>query len=184
MTYLLIDGENIDTTLGGILGGRPAPEFRPQWDKVMGFVQGHHGSPVKALFFLVFKGQVQFPFIQALRLVGMTPILLSGPPEVKIVDVAIVKTLTAIHTTSPVERAVALASHDGGDFAAAVEKLLAAKRQVTVLGFREFMSDRFVKLAPLGLQILDLEYDARSFKSQLPRIAPVDVGDFDPMKYL
>ena len=34
-TFLLIDGENIDATLGaGVLGRRPAPEERPRWDRV------------------------------------------------------------------------------------------------------------------------------------------------------
>ncbi|MCW2738704.1 MAG: nuclease, partial [Nocardioides sp.] len=32
MTYLLVDGENIDATLGtSILGRRPRPEERPRW---------------------------------------------------------------------------------------------------------------------------------------------------------
>jgi hypothetical protein len=34
-TFLLVDGENIDATLGGsLLGRRPAPEERPRWDRV------------------------------------------------------------------------------------------------------------------------------------------------------
>ena len=33
LTYLLVDGENIDATLGqGILGRRPRPDERPRWD--------------------------------------------------------------------------------------------------------------------------------------------------------
>ena len=36
MTYLLVDGENIDATLGtSILGRRPRPEERPRWDRVL-----------------------------------------------------------------------------------------------------------------------------------------------------
>src|SRR3954447_4128138 len=34
-TFLLVDGENIDATLGASLAGRrPAPEERPRWDRV------------------------------------------------------------------------------------------------------------------------------------------------------
>ena len=36
MTYLLVDGENIDATLGtSILGRRPRPEERPRWDRLL-----------------------------------------------------------------------------------------------------------------------------------------------------
>lgn len=37
-TYLLVDGENIDATLGmSVLGRRPEPEERPRWDRVLSF---------------------------------------------------------------------------------------------------------------------------------------------------
>jgi hypothetical protein len=33
--FLIVDGENIDATLGAsVLGRRPAPEERPRWDRV------------------------------------------------------------------------------------------------------------------------------------------------------
>ena len=39
-TYLLVDGENIDATLGGsILGRRPRPEERPRWDRLLQFAR-------------------------------------------------------------------------------------------------------------------------------------------------
>ena len=35
-TYLLVDGENIDATLGtSVLGRRPDPDERPRWDRVL-----------------------------------------------------------------------------------------------------------------------------------------------------
>ena len=35
ITYVLIDGENIDATLGtSILGRRPHPDERPRWDRL------------------------------------------------------------------------------------------------------------------------------------------------------
>ncbi|MCL1899318.1 MAG: nuclease, partial [Promicromonosporaceae bacterium] len=34
-TYLIVDGENIDATLGmNVLGRRPAPDERPRWDRI------------------------------------------------------------------------------------------------------------------------------------------------------
>ena len=37
-TYLLVDGENIDATLGmSVLNRRPNPEERPRWDRVMAY---------------------------------------------------------------------------------------------------------------------------------------------------
>ena len=36
MTYLLVDGENIDATLGtSILGRKPRPDARPRWDRLL-----------------------------------------------------------------------------------------------------------------------------------------------------
>ena len=52
VTYLLVDGENIDATLGnGILGGvRPTPEQRPRWERVREFAANLWGVPCRALF--------------------------------------------------------------------------------------------------------------------------------------
>ena len=37
-TWVLVDGENIDATLGGsILGRRPQPDERPRWDRLLSF---------------------------------------------------------------------------------------------------------------------------------------------------
>ena len=52
-TFLLVDGENIDATLGGsLLGRRPAPEERPRWDRVRTHALELWDQPVRALFFL------------------------------------------------------------------------------------------------------------------------------------
>jgi putative heme uptake system protein len=58
-TYLLVDGENIDATLGAaILDRRPGPEERPRWDRVRSFVERRWGQPVTALFFLAANGEL------------------------------------------------------------------------------------------------------------------------------
>ena len=52
-TFLLVDGENIDATLGGsLLGRRPAPEERPRWDRVRDHARAIWEQPVRGLFFL------------------------------------------------------------------------------------------------------------------------------------
>ena len=52
-TYLLVDGENIDATLGiQVLGHRPQPEERPRWERVRDFSAAVWGQPVRPLFFL------------------------------------------------------------------------------------------------------------------------------------
>src|SRR4051812_18586778 len=138
-TFLLVDGENIDATLGGsVLGRRPAPEERPRWDRVLDHARALWDQPVRGLFFLNGSGQLPMSFVQALTALDYRPVLLSGPPEVKVVDVAIQRTLDALAERPDGD--VLLASHDG-DFAPHVAALLSAGgRRVGVLGFRELMS--------------------------------------------
>ena len=98
VTYLVIDGENLDATLGvNLLGHRPAPDERPRWERVLEFAQRRWSQPVKALFFLnASSGNLPMPFIQALTAMGLRPVPLSGPPGMKVVDVGIQRMLEAI----------------------------------------------------------------------------------------
>lgn len=58
-TFLLVDGENIDATLGGsLLGRRPAPEERPRWDRVRDHAAAVWEQPVRGLFFLNGTGSI------------------------------------------------------------------------------------------------------------------------------
>src|SRR3954447_3338653 len=144
-TFLLVDGENIDATLGGsLLGRRPAPEERPRWDRVRDYGRAVWEQPVRPLFYLNGSGQLPMSFVQALDALDFRPVLLSGPPEVKVVDVAIQRTLEAL-----VERGsgdVLLASHDG-DFAPQIADLLRdGDRRVGVIGFRELISSQLQEL--------------------------------------
>jgi uncharacterized protein len=95
-TFLLIDGENIDATLGvTVLGRRPAPEERPRWDRVREYARSAWGQPVRGLFFLNASGNLPMAFVQALTALDYRPVLLSGPSDVKVVDIAIQRTLDA-----------------------------------------------------------------------------------------
>jgi uncharacterized protein len=179
-TYLLVDGENIDATLGGnVLGRRPRPEERPRWERVRGFAERQWGRPVRALFFLnASSGALPATFVSALLAMDYRPIPLAGDGEEKVVDIAIQRTLDAL-----VERDgdVMLASHDG-DFLPQVQALLGGARRVGLVGFREFANTGFVALP--GLETYDLEDDVAAFNEVLPRVRIIRIEDFDPLRYL
>jgi uncharacterized protein len=181
-TYLLIDGENLDATLGNnILGRRPAPEERPRWDRVVAFARSQWGQDVKALFFInASSGELPMPFLQALNAMDLRPVLLRGPSDVKVVDVGIQRTLAAL-----VDRPgdVLLGSHDG-DFLDDVKALLGGGRRVGVLGFREMINAGYAELAGEGLELFDLEDDAAAFNIRLHRMRVIDIDDFDPLAFL
>ncbi len=181
-TYLLVDGENIDATLGSsILGGRPTPEQRPRWERVLSFAQQQWGRPVKALFFLnASNGTLPMSFVQALTAIGFVPIPLSGESYEKVVDIGIKRTLDAIADR---DGDVMLASHDG-DFAPELAQLVDGERRVGLLAFREFTSQSLASLTARGLQTFDLETDVAAFNVQLPRLRIIPLEEFDPLRYL
>ena len=179
ITYVLVDGENIDATLGsGILGRRPRPEERPRWDRVKRFAEEHWGQPVTALFFLNCHGELPMSFVQAMIAVGYKPVPLTGPPDVKVVDVAISKTLRAIRRR---DADVMLLSHDG-DFLADMAALDDGRRLAAV-GFHEFRNAGFAQLGP-HIELIDLEYDVRAFTEPLNRLRIIPIDEFDPMAFL
>ena len=182
-TFLLVDGENIDATLGGsLLGRRPAPEERPRWDRVLEHARTTWGQPVRGLFFLNGSQHVPMSFVQALAALDYRPVLLSGPSDVKVVDVAIQKTLVALAQRGQGD--VLLASHDG-DFAEQVAALLTEPhRRVGLLGFRELVSQSLVELTAQGLELYDLEDDVGAFTVALPRMRIIPIEHFDPWTLL
>lgn len=183
-TYVLVDGENIDATLGvSVLGRRPNPEERPRWDRIIAFAEERAGAGnVRGLFFLnASSGQLPMAFVQALIALGYTPIPLSSAGEEKVVDVGIQRTLDAIAARNSGN--VMLASHDG-DFIPQVQTLLGLGRGVGILCFREFLNSRLGELTTRGLEIYDLEGDIGAFTTPLPRIRIIPLAEFDPSIYL
>ena len=182
-TFLLVDGENIDATLGGsLLGRRPAPEERPRWDRVRDHARAVWDQPVRGLFFLNGSSHLPMPFVQALAALEFRPVPLSGPSDVKVVDVAIQRTLEALAVRGHGD--VLLASHDG-DFATQVAALVRdGRRRVGLLGFRELMSGSLTELAADGLELYDLEDDVGAFTVTLPRIRVIPIERFDPWTLL
>ena len=178
-TFVLVDGENIDVTLGSsVLGRRPAPEERPRWERVTGYAQSLWEQPVVGLFFLnASQGNLPTPFIQALLAMGYRPIPLSGGPDEKVVDIGIQRTLDALLRW---DDDVLLCSHDA-DFAPHLQRLVEDGRRVGLLGFREFASSQ---LTGLGIPLYDLEDDVAAFNSPLPRVRVISLDDFDPEYFL
>jgi|SRR5262245_24641340 len=182
-TYLLVDGENIDATLGNaILGGiRPTPEQRPRWERIKEFAAKLWSAPCKALFFLnASSGQLPGPFVQALLAMGYRPIPLAGSADTKVVDIAVLRTLEALKSR---EGNVLLASHDA-DFAAALAALANGTRRVGVIGFREFVAAAYRELEPKGVEVYDLEANAKAFNVGLPRVRIIPITEYDPTLFL
>lgn len=182
-TYLVIDGENIDATLGlSVLDRRPNPEERPRWDRVLETASSRWNQEAKGLFFLNgSSGYLPMGFVQALTAMDYRVIPLSGPEDMKVVDVGVQRTLDAIIEQD--SGSVILASHDA-DFLPQIETLLRSGRRVGILCFREFLSTQLQELEDEGLEVIDLEYDAHAFQVNLPRIRIIDVDDFNPYDYL
>ena len=179
-TYLLVDGENIDATLGtAILGRRPQPEERPRWDRVLGFAEQVWDQPAKGLFFLAANGELPMTFVQALLAMGYRPVPLSGPD--KVVDIAIQRTLEALRDREDDD--VILASHDG-DFLPQLTTLVDGDRRVATMGFAEFRNNGFHALEARGMEFFDLEHDVNAFRAVLPRVRIIPIDQFDPLDFL
>jgi putative heme uptake system protein len=179
-TYVLIDGENIDATLGtSILGRRPRPEERPRWERLLQFARERWDQPATGLFFLAANTELPMTFVQALLAIGYRPVPLSGAPGEKVVDIAIQRTLVELGRR---EADVLLVSNDG-DFVEQVEGLLDGRR-VGVIGFVEFRNGAFLPLVERGLESFDLEYDVQAFNERLPRVRIIPIDEFDPAQFL
>ena len=179
-THVLVDGENIDATLGtSILGRRPRPEERPRWERLLQFVERQWGQPTNGLFFLAANSELPMSFVQALLAIGYRPIPLSGGANQKVVDIAIQRTLAEIRNR---DADVLLVSNDG-DFVEQITDLLDGRR-VGVIGFVEFRNGAYVELGEQGLENYDLEYDVKAFKEPLPRIRIIPIEEFDPAMFL
>ena len=179
-TYVLVDGENIDATLGNsIMGRRPRPEERPRWERVLEFAREEWQQPATGLFFLAANNELPMTFVQALLAIGFRPIALSGSSGEKVVDIAIQRTLDELRHR---DADVLLVNNDG-DFVEQMRHLLDGRR-LGVIGFTEFRNNGFIELAAQGMESFDLEYDVLAFRERLPRVRIIPIDEFDPAQFL
>jgi len=180
-TFVLVDGENVDATLGNaLLGRRPHPDERPRWERITSFVEEEWEQPVTGLFFLnASHGQLPTSFVAALLALDYRPVPLSGRADEKVVDLGIQRTLEALRTHPDAD--VALVSHDG-DFAPWLEPLLEEGRRVGVLALREYTSSLLTGLE--DVELFDLEDDVADFNVPLPRVRIIPLDLFDPETFL
>ncbi len=178
-TFLLVDGENIDATLGtALFQRRPQPDERPRWERLTSFAETTWGQPAVGLFFLnATSGQMPLTFVQALLALGYRPIPLAGGSDEKVVDIGIQRTLEALKDHDDAD--VLLCSHDG-DFAPQL-KALDDGRRLGLLALREFVSGQ---LTALDIPLFDLEDDVAAFNAVLPRTRIIALADFDPEQFL
>jgi uncharacterized protein len=179
-TYVLVDGENIDATLGNsVLGRRPAPEERPRWERLTHFAEQVWEQPVTGLFFLnASGGTLPTSFVQALLAMQYRPVPLAGGSDEKVVDIGIQRTLDALVDHDDAD--ILLVSHDA-DFAAHLGALVAPRRRVGLVGLREYMS---TQLTALGCPLYDLEDDVAAFTQPLPWVRIIPLDEFDPEHFL
>ncbi|KRA23610.1 nuclease [Microbacterium sp. Root61] len=178
-TWVLVDGENIDATLGtSILGRRPQPDERPRWDRLLSFSERVWRQPARGVFFLNASTGIPMPFVQALKAMDYIVVPLSGAPDEKVVDIAIQRTLQSLVSR---DADVMLVSHDG-DFLHDLAAVATGERRVGVAAFTEFRNAGFAALT--GVEKFDLEYDARVFDAPLPRIRVIPIDEFDPTTFL
>jgi len=177
-TFLLVDGENIDATLGtSLFNRRPQPEERPRWERLTTFAEATWGQPAMGLFFLnASNGNMPLPFVQALLAMGYRPVPLAGGSDEKVVDIGIQRTLEALKGH---DADVMLCSHDG-DFAPQLGALDDGRR-LGLLALREFVSGQ---LTGLDIPLFDLEDDVAAFNAPLPRVRIIPLADFDPERFL
>ena len=178
LTYLLVDGENIDGALGNILNRKPDPQQRPRWQRLLTFAETTWERPVRGLFFINATTGLHAPFLQALMAIGYRPIPLAGKDNEKVVDIGIQRTLRALRDR---EGHVLLASHDA-DFVADMAALAGGGRRIGLMAFSELVSQQLREVR--GLEIFDLEEHAHAFDVDLPRVRIISIDDFDPLKYL
>lgn len=180
-TFVLVDGENVDATLGNSLfGRRPTPDERPRWERVTDYFEQIWDQPVTGLFFLnASSGSMPTAFIQALLAMQYRPVPLAGRPDEKVVDVGIMRTLDALVDHEDAD--VVLVSHDS-DFAGHLAELGSdTGRRVGLVGLREYMSNQ---LSVLGFPVFDLEDDVVAFTQPLPRVRIIPLNEFDPERFL
>ncbi len=181
-TYLLVDGENIDATLGSsILGRRPKPEERPRWDRLLQFARDRWVAGAGRAVLPGGNTELPMTFVQALISMGYRPVPLAGAAREKVVDIAIQRTLAALADR---DDDVLLVSNDG-DFVEGVEDLLDGRppgRRRRVHGVPQPRVHGARRARPRASSTWSTT--SQAFTTRLPRVRIIPIDEFDPLEFL
>lgn len=182
---VLIDHENIDWSLGNLIG--PAQlnaETRPRWKTLRAFVEGRaNGGAVQFLSFLQHNDVITGFAVYLDGEEGFRPILLESEVDSTgrrrpVVDEAIHRSLEALRER---ECDVLVVTNDGGylvHLRALREASAGIERRFGVIGFVDEMSALYRQED--WIDVFDLERDVGAFSYALPRrYMPIAIDQFD-----
>ena len=183
---VLIDHENIDWSLGNLIGPQHLnADTRPRWSTLREFAQTRaQGGAVQFLSFLQHNDAITGFAVYLDGEEGFRPILLESEVEETtgrrrpVVDEAINRSLAAIRDR---QCDVLVVSNDGG-YLPHLQSLRAARpddqRRFGVIGFIDEMSALYRQED--WIDVFDLERDVGAFTYELPRrYMPIAVDQFD-----
>lgn len=180
--YLLVDGNNIDQVLGEILGGKPTAETRPDWLRVLQYVEGQAEGRVRADFAHIAPGHAGFRHAITEMGYKSRPVRFDETVTHRpVVEQFVCKALTARPLLGDAERGVPawdvfVVGHSRELFEA-LSQIQRTGQRIAVLGLPEHMP--FEEDYP-GIEQLDIEKETGAFSRPLPRDMGINVDMFDP----
>lgn len=185
---VLIDHENIDWSLGDLIGADNLNQStRPQWPLLKRFLDEGAGDGPLLVYSYLQHNEANTGFARYLdKELGFRPELLVPEPDAiqanqrrPVVDEAIYDMLAALKTR---HCDVVIVSNDGG-YLPHLEELRVngfdRHRRFSVIGFSDEMAAVYAKAD--WINVIDLERDVGAFTYALPRrYAPTRLADYDP----
>jgi uncharacterized protein len=170
LDLLVWDAPNIDMTLSNVIGGRPTPQSRPQFDAVGRWLLTSAGErDVEGTVFTNVppgRATLMRPWIEAIRSFGYD---VFARPKLGPEDDVDADMLAHIHQRASTHhlRRLVVASGDGRNFLDPLEELARAGVDVVVLSFSEVAG--YAQESDL-ITFVDLEDVPGAFTTPLPRV--------------
>jgi hypothetical protein len=201
LAYLIVHSPSVLDSLHQILGDQKlTPKTLPDWNQLKRFLEGEYPAKEwRARFFMGVantENEGGGGFRAYLDAIGYRVIQMKLERQPSIMDdlinersrvtaVAVSRLLSEIGA-SVNDAHVFVVTHSPlvVDAMSDLLKKRQAHVQIGVLGFPERIDPRLIQLKENGLTVLDIETDAKIFKSTLPRQQLIAPHDFNPAKYL
>jgi putative heme uptake system protein len=170
---LVWDAPNVDMTLASLLGHRPGPKTRPQFDAIGRWLLDRADAcdaEAEATIFINVPrdgARVIAPFVHVVRTFGYAVFARPKLEPDDDIDEAMLAHIRAGHADGSLAEVV-VASHDGAAFADLLRQMSGEGVQTTVLGFEEYAS---WALDADGIGFVDLEDISGCFEKPLDRIS-------------